>query len=75
MSATSRGLGSGIVLGVVLILLGQQFGFFDMSDLDRSIELLVGGAVVFGILGGWIGRRLGRRAATHLPSAAAPPSG
>ncbi len=63
MSATTRGLGCGIVLGLVLVLLGQQFGFFDMSDLTPAIEYLIVGAVVFGILGAVVGLSLGRRAA------------
>jgi uncharacterized protein (DUF2062 family) len=69
VSAMTRGLGCGIVLGLVLVLLGQQFGFFDLSDLTPAIEYLIVGAVVFGILGALIGYGLGRRATRRAANA------
>lgn len=60
MSATSQGAVSGIVLGIVFILLGQQLGYFDLSDIGTSVEYLVIamviGAVIFGVIGWGLGR-------------------
>lgn len=66
MSATARGAGCGAVLGIVLPLLIQQFGFISLSELLPTIEWLVGGLVVGLVLGAVIGHLLGRRfAARH----------
>ncbi|MCI4358094.1 MAG: hypothetical protein L3J95_01000 [Thermoplasmata archaeon] len=68
MSALTRGTGCGIVLGLALVLLGQQFGFVDLSRLTASIEYLVLGAIVMGVLGAIIGWRLGRGHRPPAPS-------
>lgn len=60
MSAASQGAGSGVVIGLVLVLLLQQFGSLDLSDLIPAIEYLLIGGVIGGILGGLIGWALGR---------------
>lgn len=60
MSAASHGAGCGVVLGIVLVVLFQQFGYLDLSDLVPTIEYLVIGAVIGGILGALIGWVLGR---------------
>ncbi|HEV2429250.1 MAG TPA: hypothetical protein VGV64_05315 [Thermoplasmata archaeon] len=61
MSALTSGAGSGVVLGIVLVLLGQQFGLFDLSSTVPAVEFLIAGAVAFGIVGAGIGWSLGRR--------------
>ncbi|HEV2167045.1 MAG TPA: hypothetical protein VGS23_08770 [Thermoplasmata archaeon] len=61
MSATTRGLGCGVVLGLALVLLGQQLGLFGLSDLVPALEYLVVGALVLGVVGALVGWRLGRR--------------
>ena len=73
MSAMTRGLGCGIVLGLCLVLLGQQLGFFDLSELTGAIEFLIIGAIVLGILGALVGWGLGRK--YSRPASASPPSG
>ncbi len=61
MSATTHGLSCGVVLGIVFVLLAQQFGFLSLSEITPAAEYLVGGAVVggiiFGLLGWWLGHR------------------
>ncbi len=78
MSATGSGAASGVVLGLVLVLLAQQLGFLGLSDLVRAIEYLVVAAVIGGILFAAIGWALGRRyLARHPPtdpSSASPPA-
>jgi NhaP-type Na+/H+ or K+/H+ antiporter len=61
MSATRHGAGAGVVLGLVAVLLAQEFGFLDMTSLLPAIEDLVVGAVVGGLLGAVIGWALGKR--------------
>ena len=60
MSSLTRGLGCGIVLGIALVLLGQQFGFLDLSKLTPAVEYLVIGAIAFGVVGAAVGHHLGR---------------
>jgi hypothetical protein len=68
VSAGSSGAASGVVLGIVVVLLGQQLGFLSLSDLVPALEYLVIGAVIGGILFGLVGWGLGRRyLARHPP--------
>jgi membrane protein YqaA with SNARE-associated domain len=60
LSATSHGLGAGLVFGIVLVLLLQQFAYLDLSALGPAVEYLLAGAVVGGVLGALIGWCLGR---------------
>ena len=60
MSAASHGAGSGVVLGIVLVVFLQQVGYLDLSDLVPTLEYLLIGGVVGGVLGGLIGWALGR---------------
>ncbi|MCI4332023.1 MAG: hypothetical protein L3K19_09315 [Thermoplasmata archaeon] len=62
MGAGSHAIPSGVVLGLVAVLLGQQFSYIDLSGTYGGIIDLVIGAVVGGILAGFLGRALGRRA-------------
>jgi tetrahydromethanopterin S-methyltransferase subunit C len=71
MSALSSGAGSGLVFGLVAVLLAQQFGYVDLSHLTHAIEYLVVGAIVGAVLGAIIGWGLGRR---YLSAHPAPPS-
>jgi positive regulator of sigma E activity len=65
MGAGSSAAGSGLVVGLCLTFLGQQFGFFNLSGLIVGIIYLVGFAVVFavvfGLLGVWLGARYKRK--------------
>jgi positive regulator of sigma E activity len=65
MGAGSSGAGSGLVVGLCLAFLGQQFGFIDLSTLATGIIYLVAFAVVFavvfGLLGVWLGARYKRK--------------
>jgi positive regulator of sigma E activity len=65
MGAGSSAAGSGLVVGLCLVFLGQQFGFFDLSGLLLGILYLVAFAVVFaivfGLLGVWLGARYKRK--------------
>ena len=60
MSAASHGAGCGVVLGIVIVIFLQQVGYVDLSDLVPTLELLIVGAVIGGILGCLIGWALGR---------------
>jgi membrane protein YqaA with SNARE-associated domain len=60
MSATSHGAGCGVVLGIVLVVLFQQLGYLDLSDLVPTLEYLILGGVIGGVLGALIGWALGR---------------
>lgn len=72
MSATTHGAGCGAVLGIVVPLLLQQFGFTSLSQLTPTLEWLVGGLIVGLVLGALVGNLLGRRyLARHRPAAAA----
>jgi hypothetical protein len=87
MGAGSSAAGSGLVVGLCLVFLGQQFGFFDLSGLVTGIIYLVVFAVVFavifGLLGMWLGARYVRKHSgltawkEKAPAASAnnPPSG
>ncbi|MCI4352940.1 MAG: hypothetical protein L3K14_06080 [Thermoplasmata archaeon] len=65
MGAGSSGAGSGLVVGICLVLLAQQFGFIDLGALVTAIIYLVAFgvvfAVVFGLLGVWLGARYMRK--------------
>jgi positive regulator of sigma E activity len=65
MGAGSSAAGSGLVVGLCLVFLGQQFGFFDLSSIVSGIIYLVAFAVVFaivfGLAGIWIGARYARK--------------
>jgi hypothetical protein len=69
MSATSQGAGSGVVLGIVFVLLAQQLAYISLSDLLPAIEYIVIGAVVGGVLFALIGWALGRRYLSRHPPA------
>jgi hypothetical protein len=61
MGAGSSAAGSGLIIGLCLVFLGQQFGFFDLSTLILGLIYLVVFAVVFAVLFGLIGMWLGAR--------------
>jgi len=65
MGAGSSAAGSGLVVGLCLVFLGQQFGFFDLSNLVTGVIYLVAFAIVFalvfGLAGMWIGARYLRK--------------
>lgn len=75
MSSTGSGAGCGVVLGIVLVLLAQQFGLLSLSALVPAIEFLVIAGVVGGILGAGIGYALGRRYLANHPPASSASSG
>lgn len=65
MGAGSSAAGSGLVVGLCLVLLGQQFGLLDLSSLLLGVVYFVafaaGFAVVFGLIGTWLGHRYLRK--------------
>lgn len=61
MSATGSGAGSGVVFGIVVVLLAQQLGYLSLSDLVPAIEYVIIGAIIGGVVFGVIGWALGRR--------------
>lgn len=69
MSAASSGAGCGVVLGIVFVLLAQQFAYLNLSVLVPAVEDIVIAGVIGGILGGLIGWALGRRYLATHPSA------
>ena len=74
MSATTHGVASGIVFGIVAVVLGQQFGFYSLSDLGTAIVYLVIGIVIGAVVFGLIGMALGRRYLRTHPTGTPPPS-
>ncbi len=74
MSAASRAAGSGVVLGVIAVLLAQQFGYIPLSELGKTIEYLVVGAIGGGILFGLIGWILGKRYQSQQAALAGTPT-
>jgi hypothetical protein len=72
MSSASHGASAGVVLGIVAVLLGQQFGWINLSDLVPTVEFLGIGIVVGAIVGGGIGLALGRRYTPKRPAPVAP---
>lgn len=78
MSAGGSAAGSGLVVGLCLVFLGQQFGFIDLSSLVTGILFLVVFAVifavVFGLLGVWLGARYLRKHGSLTPWQAKSPT-
>ena len=60
MSSATHGAGCGVVIGICLVVLFQQFGYLNLSDIGPTIEYLVIGIVLGGVLGALIGWALGR---------------
>ena len=75
MSATGQGAGSGVVLGIVFVLLAQQLGYLSLSSLVPAIIDLVIGAVIGGVIFALIGWALGRSYLSRHPPASAVDSG
>lgn len=69
MSPGGQAAVSGIVLGVVLVLLLQQFGPLSLSSLSMGLLALIIGGVIGGLAGGAIGARLGRTRSSKAPPA------
>jgi NhaP-type Na+/H+ or K+/H+ antiporter len=78
VSAVSSAAGSGVVLGIVLVFLAQQFGYLSLSTLlDAIVYFALGvilGGVIFGAIAGTIARRARARANASSTSTP-PPSG
>jgi hypothetical protein len=72
VSAATHGAGCGAVLGAVLILLLQQFGYLDLTILSNAIVDLVIAIVIGGAIGFGIGLALGKRYLHQHPDLAAP---
>jgi hypothetical protein len=64
MSATSSAASSGVVLGIVLVFLAQQFGLLALTDLATSVLYFAIGAIVLGVVFGVAARVAGRRPIT-----------
>jgi hypothetical protein len=60
MNSTTSGIAAGIVLGIVFVILAQQFGYLSLSSLTAAVEYLVIGIVVGAVIFGVIGLLLGR---------------
>jgi len=73
MSAASYAAESGVVLGIVFVLLAQQFGYLALASLTTGILDIVIGAVIGGVLFGLIGWALGHRYLRNHPPDVTPP--
>ncbi|HTT16513.1 MAG TPA: hypothetical protein VMH49_04050 [Thermoplasmata archaeon] len=62
MSAVSSAAGSGIVLGIVVVFLFQQFGMLGLSDLLSTLVYFVVAGLVGGVVFGGAATMLVRRA-------------
>ncbi len=74
MSAVGHAAGSGVILGFVGVFLAQQFALLELNSLLTTIEYLaiamgVGG-ILFGVIGGALGRRYLRKHAAPSPASA-----
>ena len=56
------GAASGVILGIVLVLLAQQFGYFDLSTFVNALIILIAVAILFGVVFGILGIALYRSA-------------
>ena len=74
MSSTTSGFASGVILGLVVAVLAQQFGFISLSGVVSAVQNLAIGAVVGAVVGGLIGWLLGRRYLATHPLDAEPPA-
>jgi ABC-type Fe3+-siderophore transport system permease subunit len=72
VSATSSAAGAGVVLGIVFVLLAQQFGYLALNAIVTSLEYLIIAAVIGGVIFGVIGWGLGRRYESQHPVDTAP---
>ena len=70
MSASGAGATSGVLFGLIAVLLAQQLGFADLGTLSGGLTLLAGAAVGFGLLFAVAGRAIGRRYARRHPEGA-----
>ncbi len=69
MSAASSASASGVVLGLVVVFLLQQFGYIALSSVLTSVLYLAIGAIVGGALFGGIAVGLShRRTTSEAPS-------
>jgi hypothetical protein len=69
VSAASSAAGDGVVFGLVVAFLGQEFGVINQGPLLYGLGTIIGAALVFGIVFGVIGAVLGRRyLRTHAPA-------
>jgi hypothetical protein len=75
MAGGVSGAASGGILGLVLVLLAQQFGYLDFTSIINSVILLVLVVVVFAVVFGILGRamkgRAIRRAEAEAPASPA----
>jgi hypothetical protein len=68
MGAGSRGAGSGILIGLGSVVMGQQLGLVDLSSTSLGVTYLVVVAVIGALFFGLIGKALGRRSVyKHTP--------
>jgi len=72
VSATSSGVGCGVVLGIVFVLLAQQFGYLALNPLVTAFVYILIAAVIGGVIFGVIGWALGRRYESKHPELSAP---
>lgn len=62
MTGAGGAASSGVVLGLVVVFLLQQFGYLSLSDLWPGVILyLLLGAILGGVFGYLVGRQLTRR--------------
>jgi hypothetical protein len=72
MSAASHGAGGGVVIGIVTVLLLQQFSYLVFSQLVPTVIDLLIGAIVGGLIFGLVGWGLGVRYRHQHPSGGMP---
>jgi hypothetical protein len=72
MSAGTRGAGSGAILGLVAVLVGQQLSLLAIVDPVPAFEQLFAAMVIGGLLGALVGWRLGKRYRSLHPVGALP---
>jgi|HubBroStandDraft_1064217.scaffolds.fasta_scaffold543425_2 hypothetical protein len=71
MGGGVSGAASGGILGLVLVLLGQQFGYITFTTLEGTILLLVLVILVFAVVFGLLGRAMKGSAVRRAKAGAA----
>ncbi|MCI4373669.1 MAG: hypothetical protein L3K02_08540 [Thermoplasmata archaeon] len=72
MAGGVSGAASGGILGLVLVLIAQQFGYIDFSSLEQTLILIILVILVFAVVFGIAGRIMKAAAVRRAKSQAHP---
>jgi hypothetical protein len=75
VSAATSAAGDGVVFGLAVAFLGQEFGYINQGPLLFGLGSILGSALLFGIVFGIVGAVIGRSYARRHPPPAELESG